>query len=78
MLKRTGHGVLAADRCAFQLHLCLECTEQSGERFAPALGVCAGALKVFLEGQPALVPRAASRYDLCNGFNHRVHCAVIG
>ena len=51
IFKRSAHGVLAADCGDFEIHLSLECAEQSRKRLAPTLRILHGLLKIFLECQ---------------------------
>ena len=77
VFKRTGHGVFAADGRNAKADLCVQRTEQSTQRLAPAHGVVAKALKIFLEGQVSMVGFQARCHKLCHTFHHGEIRAVI-
>ena len=75
--KAAGHAVLAANRRDTKAHLRVQRAQQAGQRLAPAGGVFAQPLKIFLKGQICFFMRKPAGNQLCNAFGDGKVSAVI-
>ncbi len=55
LVEGAAHAILSADGRKAKLHLCIVCAEQGCERLTPALGICAHAAEILLEGEANLL-----------------------
>jgi len=78
VLEGTRHRVLAADGGGAELELGLEGAEEGDERLAPALGVGAELLEVFLEGQAGPGGVATGGREAGQRFDDRADGAMAG
>ena len=70
VLKRTAHRVLAADGTGAQVDLGHKGAQDGCHGLAPALGLGAQALKVFLEGEIGALVLKAGGNELGDGLDH--------
>ena len=70
VLKRTAHGVLAADGAGTQVDLGHEGTQDGSHGLAPTLGLGAQALEVLLEGEVGALVLKAGGNELGDGLDH--------
>ena len=77
IVKRAGHGVLAADSREAQIFLCGVRAEQSGQRFAETLRVLAETLEIFLEGEVCGLKVTAGSNQLGYRLDYRGGCTEI-
>ena len=70
VLKRTAHGVLAADGAGTQVDLGHEGAQDGCRGLAPALGLGAQALEVLLEGEIGALVLKAGSHELGDGLDH--------
>ena len=75
VLKRTAHGVLAADGAGTQVDLGHEGAEYCCHGLAPALSLGAQALEVLLEGEVGALVLKAGGNELGDGLDHGQVCA---
>ena len=77
LFKGAGHTVLAADGCNAQTHLSIQCTQQSGQRLAPALRGGAQTLEIFLEGEVSILIAEAGGHQLGNALDDSHLSALV-
>ena len=70
VLKRTAHGVLAADGTGTQVDLGHKGTQDGSHGLAPALCFGAQALEVLLEGEVGALVLKAGGNELGDGLDH--------
>ena len=70
VLKRTAHGVLAADGAGTQVDLGHEGAQDGCRGLAPALGLGAQTLEVLLEGEIGALVLKAGSHELGDGLDH--------
>ena len=70
VLKRTAHGVLAADGAGTQVDLGHEGAQDGCRGLAPALGLGAQTLEVLLEGEVGALVLKAGGNELGDGLDH--------
>ena len=78
VLKGAGHTVLAADGGDAQAHLGVQRAQQGSQGLAPALGLVAQALEIFLEGQVHILIAEAGSHQFGDAVHHRQHGPLVG
>ena len=70
VLKRAAHGILATDGAGTQVDLGHESAQDGCRGLAPALGLGAQTLEVFLEGEIGALVLKAGSHELGDGLDH--------